>query len=474
MKKNSDARRIPMPCRDAKERTRDFLEVAQGYDLEQAVAEANRCLRCKRPHCVRGCPVEVDIPAFIAAIAANDIPGAYRIIKSTNSLPAVCGRVCPQENQCEGRCVLKAKGQAVAIGRLERFVADMMLDNKNACGWISDTGSCRLINPELSVACIGSGPASLTAAGYLAARGFKVTVFEALHEAGGVLTYGIPEFRLPKSIVHKEVESLRALSVNFALNWVGGKTVTIEDLFQKGFKAVFIGVGAGLPHFLGIPGENIAGVLSANEYLTRINLGRAFDFPNHDTPVCPGKNVTVFGGGNVAMDAARTALRMGAENVRIVYRRTMQELPARREEVEHALEEGVGMELLSAPLKFTADSAGKLCSVRLQRMRMGEPDASGRSRPLPIEGEYADLETDLAIIAVGTRPNPVLLNNTPGLTLDRNGYIEINEETGETSIPGVYAGGDIVAGAATVIEAMGAGRRAARSIAAKLLGAASR
>ena len=470
MKKKTNAQRVPMPCRDPKERTQNFLEVALGYDAAQAMAEASRCLQCKRPHCVHGCPVEVDIPAFIAAIAAGDLQAAYRIIKSTNSLPAVCGRVCPQENQCEGRCILKAKGQPVAIGRLERFVADTMLDGKNACGWISDTGSCKLINPELAVACIGSGPASLTAAGYLAARGFKVTVFEALHEPGGVLTYGIPEFRLPKAIVHKEVESLQALSVDFAVNWVGGKTVTVEDLFNKGFKAVFIGVGAGLPHFLGIPGENIAGVLSANEYLTRINLGRAFDFPNHDTPVCPGKNVAVFGGGNVAMDAARTALRMGAQSVRIVYRRTMQELPARREEVEHALEEGVTMELLSAPLAFTADSTGKLRSVRLQRMRMGEPDASGRSRPIPIEGAYTDLMTDLAIIAVGTRPNPVLLGNTPGLTLDDNGYIKIDEKTGETSIPGVYAGGDIVAGAATVIEAMGAGRRAARSIALKLLG----
>lgn len=459
-----------MPCRDKKERTHDFLEVTLGYSATQAIAEANRCLQCKKPRCVLGCPVEVDIPAFIAAIAANDMQAAYRIIKSTNSLPAVCGRVCPQENQCEGQCILKARGQAVAIGRLERFVADMMLNGENACGWISDTGSCKLINPELAVACIGSGPASLTAAGYLAARGFKVTVFEALHEAGGVLTYGIPEFRLPKAIVHKEVESLQALSVEFALNWVGGKTITIEDLFNRGFKAVFIGVGAGLPHFLGIPGENIAGVLSANEYLTRINLGRAFDFPNYDTPVSQGRNVTVFGGGNVAMDAARTALRMGAESVRIVYRRTMQELPARKEEVEHALEEGVNMELLSTPVAFFADTTGNLCSVRIQRMRMGAPDASGRSRPIPIEGEYADIATDLAIIAVGTRPNPILLESAKGLTLDNNGYIKIDENTGETSIPGVYAGGDIVAGAATVIEAMGAGRRAARSIAAKLLG----
>lgn len=460
--------RVPMPCQPAHERVGNFHEVALGYSREDAMREASRCLQCKKPKCVKGCPVEVQIPQFIAALAKGDVESAYHTLRETNSLPAVCGRVCPQENQCEGACILGAKGQPVAIGRLERYAADtyMALD---ACDQLTGRPECPLIDPDLKVACIGSGPASLTVAGYLSSRGFKVTVYEALHELGGVLVYGIPEFRLPKSdIVEKEIAALRQQEVDFVTNWVGGRTFSIDDLFAEGYKAVFIGVGAGLPRFLDIPGENLVGVFSANEYLTRVNLGRAYGFPDYDTPVYRGREVTVFGGGNVAMDAARTALRLGAESVRIVYRRTRDEMPARLEELEHAEEEGVRLELLAAPLGFKGDADGRLTAVTLQRMELGEPDASGRRSPRPVEGAVYDLPTDLAVIAVGTRPNPILLEATPGLTLDRRGYIAVDEATGMTSIPGVYAGGDIVTGAATVILAMGAGRRAAKDIEARL------
>ena len=462
--------RVDMPCQPANVRVRNFSEVALGYTAENATQEAARCLQCKNPKCVKGCPVEVPIRDFIGALAKGKLEEAYRIIKSTNSLPAVCGRVCPQEIQCEGACVLNAKGQPVAIGRLERFVADTYM-TMDACGQISGKPECPYIDPDTRVACIGSGPSSLTVAGYLASRGIKVTVFEALHELGGVLVYGIPEFRLPKSdIVAKEVEALKDLQVDFVTNWVGGRTFSIDDLFAEGYKAVFIGVGAGLPRFMNIPGENLIGVFSANEYLTRVNLGRAYDFPNFDTPVMQGRNVTVFGGGNVAMDAARTAMRLGAESVRIVYRRTRDEMPARHEELEHAEEEGVQLELLSAPLAFNGDEAGKLVSVTLQRMELGEPDASGRRKPVAVAGATYDLPTDLAVIAVGTRPNPILLEETPALALNRWGYIQVDEATGETSIPNVFAGGDIVTGAATVILAMGAGRRAAKEMARRLKG----
>lgn len=460
--------RTPMPCQPPAERVGNFREVALGYTREQAMIEARRCLQCKNPKCIKGCPVEVRIKEFIAALAGDDLEGAYRIIKGTNSLPAVCGRVCPQEHQCEGACVLNAKGQPIAIGRLERYVADsyMALD---ACDSLTGTPECPLIDPDLKVACIGAGPASLTVAGYLSSHGIKVTVFEALHEPGGVLIYGIPEFRLPKSdIVAKEIATLREQQVDFVTNWVGGRTFSIDDLFAEGYKAVFIGVGAGLPRFLEVPGENLVGVFSANEYLTRVNLGRGYEFPRFDTPVYPGRNVTVFGGGNVAMDAARTALRLGAESVRIVYRRTRDEMPARLEELEHAEEEGVILELLAGPLGFKAGEDGRLAAVTLQRMELGEADASGRRSPRPIEGDIYDLPTDLAIIAVGTRPNPILLEETPALKLNRRGYIEVNEATGETSVPNVFAGGDIVTGAATVILAMGAGRRAAKEIAIRL------
>ncbi|MDR3045059.1 MAG: NADPH-dependent glutamate synthase [Desulfovibrio sp.] len=457
-----------MPHQPAGQRVNNFDEVALGYSMDMAVQEAQRCLQCRKPQCVKGCPVEVPIPQFIAALAERNVEKAYKIIKSTNSLPAICGRVCPQESQCEGGCVLGAKGEPVAIGRLERFVADEFF-HRDACDLISDKPRCPLIDPAKKVACIGSGPSSLTVAGYLASRGCKVTVYEALHELGGVLVYGIPEFRLPKNkIVAKEVNALQELEVEFVRNAVGGKTFGIRDLFAQGCKAVFIGVGAGLPRFMNVPGENLNGVFSANEYLTRVNLGRAYDFPHFDTPIIRGRNVTVYGGGNVAMDAARTARRLGAESVRIVYRRTVEAMPARREEVEHAIEEGVIMECLAAPLEFLPGQDGNLGTVRLQRMELGDPDASGRRSPRPVPHDVYELDTDLAVIAVGTRSNPVLLENEPGLALNKWGYVEVDEHTGETSMPNVFAGGDIVTGAATVILAMGAGRLAAKEIARRL------
>ena len=350
VKKPAKTPRVDMPCQPAAVRAHNFKEVALGYSLEQAQLEASRCLQCKNPRCRQGCPVEVRIPEFIAQVVKGDIAEAYRILKSTNSLPAVCGRVCPQENQCEGKCILGVKGEPVAIGRLERFVADNAMHDP--CVGVSDNDACAVTNPDLKVACIGSGPSSITVAGYLAARGIKVTVFEALHEAGGVLIYGIPAFRLPKDVVAAELDGLRQNNVEFRTNWVGGRTVSVQQLFDEGYKAVFIGVGAGLPQFLGIPGENLIGVFSANEYLTRVNLGRAYDFPNFDTPTYPGKHVTVFGAGNVAMDAARTALRLGAESSTIIYRRSRAEMPARHEEIEHAEEEGVKLfELVAVALQ---------------------------------------------------------------------------------------------------------------------------
>ena len=468
--KKTIAPRLDMPCQPADVRRRNFKEVALGYTPEMAMQEAARCLQCKKPGCMKGCPVEVPIPAFIAEVAKGNFDAAYRIIKTTNSLPAVCGRVCPQEHQCEGGCILKAKGQPIAIGRLERFVADHYIA-ATACEQITGSSACAMPSGTHKVACIGSGPSSLTCAGYLAAHGIKVDVFEALHDTGGVLIYGIPAFRLPKDVVKREVDGMRQSGVDFHTNWVGGRTVQVEQLLQEGYNAVFIGVGAGLPVFLGVPGENLVGVFSANEYLTRVNLGRAHAFPDDaDTPVYPGKHVTVFGAGNVAMDAARTAMRMGAESVHIVYRRTREEMPARREEVEHAEEEGVQFAMLAAPVQFNGDDNMVLQSVTLQRMRLGEADASGRRRPEPVEGDVYELKTDLAIVALGTRPNPILLDATPALAKNPRGYIVANEETGETSMPNVFAGGDIVTGAATVILAMGAGRRAAREICKRLLG----
>ncbi|WP_320006524.1 NADPH-dependent glutamate synthase [Maridesulfovibrio sp.] len=466
-KQNFTPTRTPMPEQPADVRNKNFSEVALGYSKEEAMAEAARCLQCKKPLCQKGCPVEIDIKSFIKHLADGDIPSAYRVIKETNALPAVCGRVCPQESQCEGSCILGKKYEPVAIGRLERFVADTF-DSDSACEMITGHTACALPNDQFKVACIGSGPSSLTVAGYLAARGVPVTVYEALHEVGGVLVYGIPEFRLPKSIVSREVGALWSKGVTFHPNYVGGKTITVDDLFEEGYDAVFIGVGAGLPWFLNIPGENLVGVYSSNEYLTRINLGRAYDFPNHDTPAPKARNVAVVGGGNVAMDAARTALRLGAENVYITYRRTQDEMPARLEELHHAIEEGVQLELLTSPIAINGDENSRVKSVTLQVMELGEPDDSGRCRPVAVEGKTKELEVDMVILAVGTGANPVLLEATPGLDLSKRGYIVTNAETGETSIPNVYAGGDIAGGSATVISAMGAGRRAAKTIAEKL------
>ena len=457
------ATRVEMPCQPADVRARNFNEVATGYTHEMALEEARRCLQCKNPLCVRGCPVEVEIKDFITALSNDQVEEAYTIIKRSNALPAICGRVCPQEDQCEGKCILGKKGQPIAIGRLERYVADHYLAS-DACLRVTGEAACALSDDSVKVACLGAGPASLTVAGDLAARGIAVTVFEALHVVGGVLVYGIPEFRLPKAlVVEKEIAALKQMGVNFMTNWVGGRTVLVEELFEQGFSAVFVGVGAGLPQFLNVPGENLIGVFSANEYLTRSNLGRAYDFPNYDTPTYVGKNVTVFGAGNVAMDAARTALRLGADEVTIVYRRTRAEMPCRHEELEHAEEEGVKLAMLNAPVAFHGDENGRLKSVTLQRMELGEPDDSGRRRPQPIPGETVCMDTDLAIVAVGTRSNPVLLDATKGLKLNKWGYIEA-DENGETSIPNVFAGGDIVTGAATVILAMGAGRTAAKEI----------
>ncbi len=450
--------RIDMPCQDADIRRNNFEEVATGYTKEMAMNEATRCLQCKNPKCRSACPVEVRIPEFIERVAQGDFLEAYNIIKTTNALPAVCGRVCPQENQCEGSCIIGVKGEAVAIGRLERFVADYALSQNI----VVEKPKAK----NVKIACLGSGPASLTVAGYLANLGAQVTVYEALHEVGGVLIYGIPEFRLPKSLVAKELKGLEDLGVEIKTNWVAGRTITIEELFEQGYDAIFIGVGAGLPTFLGIEGENALGICSANEYLTRSNLGRAYAFPRYDTPIWNAKRVTVYGAGNVAMDAARTAIRMGAEDVSLVYRRTKAEMPARHEEIEHALEEGVNLIELVAPKKFLVDGQNALKAVELEKMTLGEPDASGRRKPMPT-GQFYTHETDLAIVALGTNSNPILLEATPNLELNKWNYIVTNEETNETSIANVYAGGDIVTGAATVIMAMGAGRTAAQAMAKK-------
>ena len=457
-----------MPEQAATQRVKNFSEVALGYTGELALKEARRCLQCKKPLCRKGCPVEIDIPGFIKKITEDDLPGSYRVLRETNSLPAVCGRVCPQETQCEGACILGKKGEPVAIGRLERFVADTFMAS-DACEQLTGEHACSLEHEGIKVACIGAGPASLTVAGYLSSCGIKVHVYEALHELGGVLVYGIPEFRLPKDIVRREIEAMKAQGVEFHTNWVGGKTVTVQDLLDQGFNAVFIGVGAGLPKFLRVPGENLIGVFSANEYLTRVNLGRAYNFPAMDTPAYTGKNVAVFGAGNVAMDAARTAKRLGAERVMIVYRRTEKEMPARLEELHHAKEEGIELLCLNAPVELTGDEKGWLTSLAVQKMRLGEPDESGRCSPIACEGEFCDIPCDMAVIAVGTGSNPLMTRSTPGLELNKWGYITVNEETGETSLPNVFAGGDIVTGAATVISAMGAGRRAAKEIARRLL-----
>ena len=453
-----------MPTQSAAERAHNFNEVALGYSAEVAVDEAKRCLNCKNRPCVAGCPVNVNIPDFISLVKTGDFEGAYRIINETSSLPAVCGRVCPQETQCEQRCTLGIKFEPVGIGRLERFVADYHNDTaKDVAEKPASNG--------IKVAVVGSGPSGLTCAGDLAKKGYRVSVFEALHTAGGVLVYGIPEFRLPKSIVKKEVEGLKALGVDFKTNVVIGKTLTVDELFAEGYKAVFIGSGAGLPNFMNIKGESLKGVYSANEFLTRSNLMKAYreDCP---TPIMKGGLVAVVGGGNVAMDAARTALRLGAEKVYIVYRRSMDEIPARKEEVEHAMEEGVDFRLLCNPVEILGYNNpddprdaknGFVSGIKCIKMELGLPDAKGRRRPVPIEGSEFELKVDTVIMAIGTSPNPLIKNTTEGLTVNDHGGI-IVDENGLTSKAGVYAGGDAVTGAATVISAMGAGKLAAKSI----------
>jgi len=450
--------RQPMPEQDPEVRRRNFDEVPFGLSPEAAQREAQRCLQCKNPACVAGCPVQVDIPGFIKFIKDGDFTGAIRNLWSKNSLPAICGRVCPQESQCEGLCVLGKKGNPVAIGNLERFAADY--ERHHGTGVLPPT------QPPTGkrVAVVGSGPSSLTVAGDLIVKGHEVTVMEAFHKPGGVLVYGIPEFRLPKEIVAQEVNFIERLGATVECNVVVGRTVSVDELFEQGYDAVYLGVGAGLPRFLNVPGENLIGILSANEYLTRANLMKAYLFPQVDTPIPLGKNVAVFGAGNVAMDSARTAMRLGADRVRIVYRRSREEMPARAAEIHHAEEEGIEFHLLTNPVRFMGNEAGRLNGMECLQMELGEPDDSGRRRPVPIKGSEFQMECDLAIIAVGSGANPLLTQSTEGLVLNQWGYIVSDSETGKTMKKGVWAGGDIVTGAATVILAMGAGRKAADSI----------
>ena len=451
---NMQMTKTPMPEQDPQVRNANFLEVAQGYTLEQAMNEAQRCIHCKNPACVSGCPVGIPIPDFLAKVAEGDIAAAYEILSNANALPAISGRVCPQENQCEGKCVRGVKGEPVAIGRVERFVAD----------WAAQQGIANVATAPKNghkTAVIGSGPAGLTCAGELARMGYDVTVFEAFHTAGGVLTYGIPEFRLPKAIVAREVSNLEKMGVDIELNMVIGKVLTIPELFERGYEAVFVASGAGLPMFMKIPGEGLVGVYSANEYLTRINLMKAYQ-EGSETPILHNKKVAVVGGGNVAMDAARCAKRLGAE-VYVVYRRGMEELPARREEVEHAEEEGIIFKTLCNPVEVLADENDDVKGIRCIRMELGEPDASGRRRPIEVPGSEFDVDVDCVIMALGTSPNPLIKSTTKGLEINKKGGIVVNED-GLTSRENVYAGGDAVTGAATVILAMGAGKKAAESM----------
>jgi len=452
-------RKTSMREQPAQERIHNFNEVALGYTEEEAVAEANRCLQCKVPLCVRGCPVNIDIPGFIRYVREKHFEKAAEVIKKYNNLPAICGRVCPQENQCEAQCVVgrMKDHEPVAIGRLERFVAD----------WEAEHIGLKL--PEMApkrpqkVAVIGAGPGGITCAADLAKLGYEVVIFEAFHKPGGVLIYGIPEFRLPKAIVEREMEYIRALGVEVKTNVIVGKTISVREILDE-FDAVYIGIGAGAPKFMGIPGTNLIGVFSASEILTRVNLMKAYAFPEYDTPVKKGDNVIVVGAGNVAMDAARTALRLGAKKVTVVYRRSEQEMPARLEEYHHALEEGIKFNWLTQPVRYVGDENGRLTAVECIKMQLGEPDESGRRRPVPVEGSNFVIEADMVIEAIGQGPQKILLQNFPELKLNKWGYIEVDPETYATNIPGVYAGGDIVTGAATVIEAMGAGKIAAKSI----------
>ncbi|CBK97084.1 sulfide dehydrogenase (flavoprotein) subunit SudA [[Eubacterium] siraeum 70/3] len=445
-----------MPEQDPNVRNKNFLEVAMGYTEEMAMEEASRCLNCKNKPCVSGCPVNVRIPEFVAKVAEGKFEEAYEIITSTNSLPAISGRVCPQENQCEGKCVRGIKGESVSIGRLERFCADYHMKHSDA----------KAVKPQSNgkkVAVVGAGPSGLTCAGDLAKKGYEVTVFEAFHTAGGVLVYGIPEFRLPKAIVKKEVENLQDLGVEVKTNMVIGRVLSVDELFEMGYKAIFIGSGAGLPSFMGIEGEDLIGVYSANEYLTRTNLMKAY-LDDYDTPIIKSKSVAVVGGGNVAMDAARCAKRLGAENVYIVYRRGMEEMPARKEEVHHAMEEGIIFKNLNNPVKILGDENGRVRAMECIEMELGEPDASGRRKPIAKAGSNFELPVDTVIMSIGTSPNPLIRSTTPGLDTNKRGCLVVNEDTMQTTREGVYAGGDAVTGAATVILAMGAGKQAAKSI----------
>ena len=454
---NMDPKKCPMPTQDPKVRAKNFEEVALGYTPEMAVSEAKRCVHCKNKPCVEGCPVGIKIPEFIAQVAEGNFEAAYQIISEDSSLPAVCGRVCPQESQCEGRCTRGIKNEPVGIGRLERFVADWHRENVHTDPAVPASNGHK-------VAIIGAGPAGLTAAGDLAKMGYKVTVFEALHVAGGVLMYGIPEFRLPKAIVQQEIEGLKALGVDIECNMVIGRILTIDELMGRfGFEAVFIGTGAGLPRFMGIPGESLKGVYSANEFLTRSNLMKAYR-PDSKTPIYVGRAVAVVGGGNVAMDAARSALRLGAETVYIVYRRGMEELPARKEEIEHAEEEGIVFKTLCNPVEILSDDKGFVRAIRCIKMELGEPDASGRRRPIEVAGSEFEMDVDTVIMSLGTSPNPLIRTTTPGLETNKHGCIVTGGDDGDTSRAGVYAGGDAVTGAATVIKAMGAGKAAAKAI----------
>ena len=459
-----DLNRVPMPKQEPEVRGENFNEVASGYTEEMAMAEANRCMLCPRRPCVDGCPVNVDIPEFIEAMREGRMPEAVRILKGKNSLPGICGRVCPQETQCEERCVIAKKGAPVAIGRLERYVADWELKQ----GLLQNQQIERPKPTGKRVAMVGSGPSSLTAASDLAKMGHEVTIFEALHSAGGVLMYGIPEFRMPKDIVQTEVEYVRSLGVEIRLDSVVGKTVTVDELLENGYDAVFLGTGAGLPMFLNIPGENLNGVYSANEFLTRTNLMKAYLFPEYDTPLKAVNRVAVIGGGNVAMVSARCALMLGAEEVHIVYRRSRAEMPARLEEAENAEEEGIIFKFLTNPKQFLGNEKGWVVGMECYQMELGEPDASGRRRPVVIPGSEFVIDVDTVIVALGTTPNPLVSTTTRGLETTKQGTVVADEETGRTTKPGVWAGGDIVTGAATVISAMGAGRRAAAAIDAYL------
>jgi glutamate synthase (NADPH/NADH) small chain len=455
--KQIDYKRRSMPKQEPFERIRNFDEVALGYTEELALEEASRCLKCKKPTCRQGCPVGIKIPEFIQCIAEGKFEAGIKKIKETNALPAVCGRVCPQEEQCEHSCILGKKGGAIAIGRLERFLADW----EAASGRIEKPAMAALNGMKIAI--VGSGPAGITVANDLALLGYEITMFEALHEAGGVLTYGIPEFRLPKAIVKREVEYVKSLGVKLYLDFIVGKTRTIDSIMAE-FDAVFVGAGAGLPWFMNIPGENLNGVYSANEYLTRCNLMKAYRFPAHDTPMKRPARVAVFGGGNVAMDSARTALRLGADESHIVYRRSKQELPARLEEAENAEEEGVIFDYLTLPVRLIGNEQGWLTEIECIKMELGEPDASGRRSPVPVKGSEFRMKADAVICAIGNSPNPLIPMTTPGLKVGKKGNIEADEETGKTSRDRIWAGGDVVTGAATVISAMGAGRKAAKSM----------